>query len=50
MHLSEDQRAFLSALADMPAVPRLQDVDDMAVVNELPDEIVDPDDLDDLLG
>ena len=50
VYLSEDQRAFLSALADMPDVPRLQDVDDMAVVDELPDEIVDPDDLDDLLG
>jgi hypothetical protein len=50
VRLSEDQRAFLSALADMPDVPRLQDVDDMAVIDELPDEIVDPDDLEDLLG
>jgi hypothetical protein len=50
VRLSEDQRAFLRALADMPDVPRLQDVDDMAVTNELPDEIVGPDDLDDLLG
>jgi len=49
-HLSTDQRAFLSALADMPHVPRLQDVDDTAVIDELPDEIVDPDNLEDLLG
>lgn len=49
-HLSEDQRAFLSGLADMPGVPRLQDIDETAELDDLPSEIVDPGDLDDLLG
>lgn len=48
--LSEDQRAFLSALKDMPEVPRLQDVDETAVLNDLPEEIINPDDVGDILG